>query len=533
MMKVTYLLVSLALIASCEKKENKIKSLPLDSTFRTAMGSEPPTLDWSIATDTSSSMIIDSVMDGLLAYDFSKGDIRYKPALAESVVALDKGKRWIFTMREGVYWSDGVPFSAQHIVDGWERLLNPKTGSAYSYFLFYVKNAKEYNSGKIKDFSKVGVRVIDNQKLEVVLTGPKHFFPFSTTHSSTFPIRKDIIKRYGSKWNRPENMVTLGPYLLDHWEHDKLIILKKNPDYYGYFPGNAKNIVIRIVAEPSTTLNLFDTNALDITGISLVMLPVLKKRPEYVATKELVTLYLGLNVKKYPLSNPKLRRAIAMSIDKSQIIHLMKGAGLLLNGWFPEGIFGYDPSIGLRFNPVKARKLLKEVARSPEDIPVIVLSFEQGETSKRIMENVQAQLKKNLGLRTEIATEEWKVYLSNLRLGESMIYRMGWLPDYPDPHSYMELMNSHSENNYSGWKSKKYDKLVEQASYMKNTPRRKLLYKKAQKILIEEGAAVIPILSLSGNKLLSKRILYYPDNIMSKVLFKEIKIRPSLKKVRK
>src|SRR5690606_9424483 len=128
-------------------------------------------------------------------------------------------KKWTFQLRQDVKWTDGIPFEAQHVVDAWERLLNPKTAAEYAYFLFNVKNAKAYNEGKIKDFSQVGVKVLDKHKIEVELDSPVSFFPSMLVHHSTFPIRKDVVEKHGSKWTEPGNIVTLGAYTLKEWEH--------------------------------------------------------------------------------------------------------------------------------------------------------------------------------------------------------------------------------------------------------------------------------------------------------------------------
>lgn len=509
------------LFSSCEKKQNQEQSLPLNKTFRHFSSSAVPSMDWNKATDTTSSMVIDNIMEGLVAYDFSKKDISYRPALAQSIQSQNQGQKWIFTLRKNVHWTDGVPFSGQQVIDGWERLLNPKTASEYAYFLFNIKNAKQYNNGKIKDFSKVGVRLTPEGKIEVELTGPKHFFPFTLTHTTTYPIRKDIIKKHGAKWTNHKNIVTLGPYSLHHWQQDKLIILRKNPSYYGSFPGNAENITIKIIPEVSTALNLFESGKIDFIDIlPSKQLPILKKRSDFSTYPRLSIYYYGFQTKK--LNNVKLRKAIIMAIDREQITQMLNSEAVPLKGWIPENVFGYNPNIGLSFNPKKAQKLIKEI-QSP--IPKITLSYNTNEDHKRIAENVQAQLKKNLGLNIELANEEWKVYLKTLMEGNVFIYRMGWVADYPDPDTFMTMMASYSENNHTFWKNVEYDRLIEEASTLPNNEKRKKLYNQAQRILTEEDVPVFPIFFSKNQFLISKRVKHYPHNVMGKFIFKEIILR--------
>lgn len=527
------LLVFFIFLMGCEKNYNPLKDLPKDKTFRFTVPTEPPTLDWNKATDTTSSMVIDNIMEGLVEYDFSqKGKVLYKPALAQSVKYKNKGQTWIFTLREGVYWTDGVPLTAQHVVDGWERLFNPKTASAYAYFLYSIKNSREYNKGEIRDFSKVGVKITSDQVIEVELTSPRMFFPFLLTHTSSYPIRKDVIEKHGAKWTEPENIVTLGAYTLNHWEHDKLLILKRNSSYYGAFPGNAKNVSVRVIPEVSTALNLFDAGQLDfLDNIPSKQLSALKKRPEYFEFPSATIQYYGINTTRVPLNNPKVRKALAMAIDKTQIEKLFRGKSKATRSWIPSGIFGYNSDIGLSFNPEKARKLL-DSAGGVDSLPTMTITFNPNEDHQRMAENIQAQWKTNLSLNVEVRNEEWKVYLDNLKnikniidkpgQGKIFIYRMGWVPDYPDPNTYMDLMTSYSDNNYSGWGSEQFDKLVESAASLENGPEKQKLYDQAQRILLEEGAPVIPLVTGKQIFLASPRIKKYPYNTMVKRIFKEI-----------
>ena len=525
-----YIVMFALLLAACEKKKNILQELPKDKTLLFYAQTEPPTLDWNRASDTTSNMLLTNIMDGLVDYDFSKKSISYKPALARKIESVNNGQAWIFTIRKDVYWSDGVRFRAQHVIDGWERTLNPKTASPYAYFLYHIKNAEEYNRGDIKDFSKVGVSVTKDGNLRVELTGTKYFFPLTLTHSTTYPIRKDIINTYGAKWTEPENIVTLGPYRLHTWQHDKLMILKKNPSYYDSFAGNVENVSIRIIPELSTTLNLFETKKLDILyTLPSKMVSVLKKRPDYYSFATPIVYYYGLNVRAYPMNSKKLRQALAMAIDRREFEKLFPSIKPLKT-WVPRSIFGYDSFLGLPFDPQEARRLLQEVARN-RTLPKLSIFFNTFEDHKRIAENIQAQLKKNLSLEVEVRNEEWKTYLDRLqnldkesnKKGKNVvyIYRMGWVPDYPDPMTYMNILLSYSDNNYTGWENKEYDRLVSEASVLRNTRERKRVLSKAQQILVEE-VPVIPFWQGAKHFLVSPRIKKYPYNSMERYIFKEV-----------
>ena len=194
-LKTILIFISLCFLLACVKKQSFYTNHDLKETFRYPIISEPPTLDWSKSTDTTSSLIIQNIMEGLTEYDFSKGFVALKPALAESWTNSQDKKIWTFSLKKNVLWTDGKTLETQDFISAWERLLNPKTGSEYAYFLFPIKNAQEYNQGLIKDFKKVGVKIGPQGELIVELKKSLFYFPYLLTHPSTFPIRKDLISQ--------------------------------------------------------------------------------------------------------------------------------------------------------------------------------------------------------------------------------------------------------------------------------------------------------------------------------------------------
>ena len=178
------LLICIFSFHSCIKKRvSEWEKFPLSETLRFNMVSEPPSLDWNKATDSSSALILENIMEGLTDYDFSKESVGLQPALAEKWFSSSEGRIWTFTIRKDVKWSDGKYLTARHFLDGWERLLNPGTASEYAYFLFSIKNARLYNEGSITDFSKVGVSVNKDGQLVVELSESKKLLSlFNVSH---------------------------------------------------------------------------------------------------------------------------------------------------------------------------------------------------------------------------------------------------------------------------------------------------------------------------------------------------------------
>lgn len=514
-----------ALFSACQKKSTD-GSYGLDpqETLRIVISTEPPSLDWNKSSDTSSSFVTDNIMEGLVNYDFSGSSIGLAPGLATKWSSSEGSRKWVFTIRKGVKWIDGVDFTPQHIVDGWERLLNPQTASVYAYFLFSIRNAEAYNKGTLKDFSQVGVRVSGDQ-LYVELVEPTNF-PFLMTHHSTFPVRKDVVAQFGNRWTEAKNIVTLGAYRLKIWDHDRALVLERSENYFGS-KAKTKNVLAQIIEEEGTAINLFKSGRIDaLTSLPASMLRVLKKMSEYKERASLVTYYFGFNTQKPPMDDVNLRKAIVLAVDRSQITSMLNGGQEPLSGWIPRGMLGYDKNAGLTFNLKKAQEYYKKAGFSKDQAALpFVLAYNTNENHKRIAENIQAQLKKNLGLRVEIKNEEWKVYLGTLRSNTPHMYRMGWVADYPDPHNFYELMKSTSENNHTGWKDPQYDQFLKKAAESVDQVSKLKFYERAQKNLLEEAVAVLPIYSGVDHNLISSRVKNFPSNAMSRYILKDVEIQ--------
>ena len=462
-------------------------------------------------------------MEGLTEYDFSGANPEVKPALAESWTHSKDKRIWTFKIKPSVFWTDGKALKADHFIDSWERLLSPKTASEYAYFLFPIKNAQLYNEGKITNFKKVGVKKISETELQVELEKGVFYFPYLLTHTVTFPIRKDLIERKKSLWTEPENIITLGPYKLKKWEHDKALVLIKNKSYYAK-PPFIKNIIFYIIPDEATIMNLYKSGRLDAAAPLISRdLPFLTKRKDHHSFNILSIYYYGFNTANPYLKNKKLRKAIIHAVDRKEIVQLLNRGNPVLKSWVPKGLFAHNPEIGLSFDLEKARKLLEEL--EPKLIPPkLQIFYNTTADHKMIAENIQSQLKKNLGLNVELNNQEWKTYLKRLQTKEVELFRLGWLADYPDPDNFMNMLAGFSDNNHTNWKSKEYDRMILSAMTMENTEFRRELYNKSQKLLLEEEAVVFPIFSDVSHILISPRIKKYPFNVMSYTPFKNIEI---------
>ena len=487
------LALSLICLSSCTKQG----SVPEETTLQVNLGSEPPSLDWGVATDSTSHFITQQLGVGLFEFD---KDLNIVPVMVKKYESSPDKLRWVFHLRDDVYWTDGKKVVAGDYEYAWKRILDPKTASERAQYFFILKNGQDYQSGKIKDSRLVGVKALDDVTLEVLLEKPKAHFLVIFSAPFTFPIRKDVIEKHGDKWTEPQNIVTNGPYKLENWEHDYRITLVRNENYFGPKP-KIKKIVSFMVNEQQTQLNLYESKKIDLIHENLpsIDIPKLEKRKDFHRYPLLATYYYGFNVTKPPFTDPRVRKAFSMAIYREEIVKLVKGGQTPITTWMPPGMKEYNSELGVKNDIAAAKKLLAE-AGYPEGkgLPKIILAFNTSEGHQMIAENVQFQLKKNLGIEVKLENMEWKVFLKNLETDPPQMFRMGWIGS-PDPDDFMNIFLSDSTQNRTKWKNAKYDEFVKAAMSEFDPQKQKKLYDEAQKILVMEEIPIMPFYAYTQN----------------------------------
>jgi oligopeptide transport system substrate-binding protein len=465
-------------------------------TFRMTLSNEPPTLDWNLATDSVSFTVLINLMEGLTEYDEA---LRPRPAVARSWEVSPDGRVYRFHLREDARWSDGKPVTAGDFEYSWKRLLNPKTAAEYAYFLYDIEGAEDYNTGKVTDPESVGVRALDDRTLEVRLRKPIVFFPSITTFMVTFPMRRDIVEKFGERWTEPGNIVTNGPFGLDGWRHEYKLILRPNAHYHGKRPALGK-VVMFVVNESTTALTLYETGDLEMANLPPEAIAAYREKPEYLTAPLLRGYYYGFNVEKPPFTDPRVRRAFSMAIDRREFPAILKRGEIPSSFWIPPGMPYHNPAIGPPFDPDVARKLLTEAGYpGGRGFPAITAAFNTGPENSLIAEDLQAQWKRNLGVEVLLDNQEWKVYLKRLQTDPPPLFRLGWGADYPDPDNFMNLFTSTSGNNRTRWKNFRYDELIRSAAADPDPARRQAAYDEAQRILLETDVAIMPLFVATQN----------------------------------
>jgi oligopeptide transport system substrate-binding protein len=505
-------LIGTGVLAAKSVKRAPNKKLAKNQVLYYNLTTEPKVLDPALSTGLPESRVEHACFEGLT--NFGVND-RPVPAGARKWTVSPDGKTYTFYLRKNAKWSNGDPVTAHDYVYAWQRLLDPKTGSAYAGNLYYLQNGEEYNIGKIKDAAAVGVKAKNNTTLVVTLKAPCSYFLSLTVQPSLYPLNRKVIEA-NSRWDSaPKTYIGNGPFKLANWVHQEKLELVPNPYYWKKSKVKLAKLVCYTIEEQSTGLTMFETGKLDVLDeLPRQEIPRLQKEGLIKLTPSIGTYYYLINVKKEPFKDPRVRKALALAVDRGQIIkYITKGGEKVSLAFVPFGV--PDAAAASEFRTVggnyfkdgdinKAKKLLAEAGyANPKKFPTIQILYNTSETHKQIAEAIQEMWSKRLGLNVTLTNQEWKVYLESRKHGDFEIARSSWFGDYVDPMAFLDLWTSNNGNNFSSWSNARYDKLIAQAKVTVNAKARLKLLHEAEKLLMAE-MPIIPIHYYTRPVLISK-----------------------------
>lgn len=484
-------------------------------------GSEPRELDPSTATGVPESRLVDNLFEGLTRLDpFTSDPV---PGVAESWTISPDGKDILFTIRKEARWSDGRPLTAQDFVLSWRRSLAPETASEYAYQLYYIKNGRDYNTGKIKDPEQLGVQAKDPQTLLVTLEQPTAFFLRLTAMHTLFPTPAHVIRQYPDKeWTRPGKMVSNGAFVLSEWNLNHYIKLLPNPHYWNRKEIRLNEAYFHPIENQDTEERAFFAGELHMTyEVPNIKIPGYRKQQErkpeqyhpFRTDPLLASYFYRLNTSRKPFNNPAVRKAFALTVDRKLLVEKV-----LRGGQIPSGSFTPQDTAGYHYNgttlPVsvtaevqkEAKKLLAD-AGYPDgrNFPKVDILYNTSENHKKVAIAVQQMWKKFLNVEVGLYNQEWKVYLNTERKLDFDISRAGWVGDYPDPNTFLGLFLSGGLLNKTGWSNKEYDRYVTMASETIDHQKRLSYFEAAESILLNE-LPIIPIYIYAKNQLVSEKL---------------------------
>ena len=478
-----------------------------DTTRLVQLFVDPPTLDPHLTTDATSARIIVEVFGGLVTID---RNLDIVPDLAESWNISDDGRVYTFNLREGAKFHDGKPVTAHDVQWSLERVTNPLTESPVAdQYLGDIVGVKEKLAGDATTIS--GVRLIDEQTIEITIDEAKSYFLAKMTYPTGFVLDKENVEANPRSWFREPNGT--GPFRLEEYEVGVTLVLGRNENFH---LGPPKLEEVEFKLSGGTSMLMYENDEIHVAGVGLADLDRLND-PSNDLYPELETApasfsvnYIGLNVNEPPLDDVKVRQALNLAIDKQEIATIVLGDLVKpADGILPPNFPGYDESVsGYDFDPIRARQLLEESKYGDdlENIPPITITTPGnfGANVSLDMEVILQMWERNLGITAEFQQTEYATFLKDLHKGRFQMFDIGWIADYPDPESFLDILfHSESTNNHTHYSNPEVDDLLLRARVETDTTTRYNLYNQAEQMILDD-APWVPLWFDGESKLLVK-----------------------------
>lgn len=509
-----YSLALIALLCACSRRETVVQAGNREQILHVGNGAEPESLDPHVLSAYSDQRLEAALFEGLCAIDEQSSTP--VPGAAERWEVAPDGLSWTFHLRAGLLWSNGEPLTADDFVQSWRRNLSPAFASAYAYLLFPVKNAEAFNSGKVTDPAALGLSAPDARTVVITLERPTAYLPVLTAAPPWYPVNPRVVAKFGaltdrtSAWTRPGNLVGNGPFVLQEWTPGARIAVTKNPRYWDAGAVRLSGIMFYPIENPDVEERNFRAGQLHLTNsLPLSKIPAYRQSdPTRLRTDPFQqVLFLRFNVTKPPFDNPKLRRALALAIDRDSIArNLLHGSRAPADHFVPPRTAGFESRAHVAKNFDEARRLLAEAGYpGGRGLPAIELQVRNDEVQPKMVEAVQAMWQSELGVRISIALLEQKVSVQNQQTLNFTLGANGWVADFADPVTFLDLFVTGGGNNWTGWGDPAYDRLITAAAVTLDPARRYELFQQAESILLEQ-APVIPLVFGARNYLIDPAV---------------------------
>ena len=493
-----------------------------DNTLQSGNAAEPETLDVHKSSGVPEANIQRDLFEGLVA---EGADGSLIPGVAESWTLSDDGRVYTFRLRKDARWSNGDPVTAHDFVFALRRGVDPAVGSSYAFILWPIDNAEAITKGKVKELERMGVEAVDAHTLKVTLKAPTPYFIGMLTHHQAYPVHRKTLERHGDKWTRPGNLVSNGAYRLAEWVPQSHVRLERNPHYWDAANVRIEAVVYHPTEDRSTELKRYRGGELDVTAdVPIDQIEWVEKNlgDQFHNTAYLGTYYYALNLTKAPFRDrPGLRNALAMAIDREILTgKVTKGGEIPAYAWVPPGVNQYEgakvPWAGLSKAErlARAKKLYAEAGYSKENPLKVQILYNTSDSHKRIAIAIAGMWKQALGVQTELFNQEWKVYLTTRKAKQFEVLRAGWIGDYNDANTFLELLKGDvGTMNPAGYANAEYDALMRKAEKETDLKVRAGLMQKAESILLKD-LPIIPIYHYTTQHLVSPRVKGWVDNVM-------------------
>ncbi len=480
------------------------------------LASEPQTVDPALNSAVDGAIMINHFFEGLVKWvDDGEGNAMTAPGQAESwekVVNDDGTVTYTMKLRDGIKWSDGKEVTAGDFEYSWKRLANPETAADYCYMIDMVQNYAGIANSE-SDPDTLGIKAIDDKTLEIVLSYDCPYFEEIMAFPATFPVRQDLVEGNDEWTYDVATYVSNGPYKMKEWSHNAYILAEKNENYYDFANLGPDTIRFTLLDDANAMLAAYKSGELDF----IEELPP-DEMANYLASGELTvadyigTYYVCFNTEDEVFSNPLIRKAFSLAIDRNYIVENVSQAGEVpATGYVPAGVNdaagpGSDDfrTVGGEYYSVaeedyeknceEARALLAEAGYpTGEGFPTVEYMYNTNDKHKAIGEALQNMWQEQLGVTVNLSNQDWNVFLESRKQGDYQIARNGWIADYNDPCSFLDMWYTGGGNNDAQYSNKDYDAKIDAAKATAVQEERMKAFHEAEDILIEQDNVLAPV----------------------------------------
>ncbi|WP_368490437.1 peptide ABC transporter substrate-binding protein [Clostridium sp. BJN0013] len=479
------------------------------STIKVNIGAEPRSIDPGLNNSIEGAKVIVNAFEGLTNIDNNEKPV---PGVAEKWDVSTDGLTYTFHLRKNAKWSDGKTVTAKDFEYAWKRALDSKSASQYAYQLFYLKNGEAYNTGKASA-DQVRVQAKDDYTLVVTLENPIPYFLSLTSLPTYDPVRKDVVEKNPTSWaTKADTYISNGPYKMVEYKAKDSLNFEKNPNYWDAKDIKIDRIEFKTLENESSYYAAFKTGDLDlIDKLPTAEIPNLLKDGTAKAYPYLGTYYYNINVSPQAkninpasakaLSDVRVRKALNLSIDRTALVEkVTKGGENPATSFVP---IGTSDSNGKQFtnkeylpktaDVTQAKNLLAEAGYPDgKGFPQLEILYNTMQNHQNIAQAIQDMWKKNLGINVTLKNVERKVHLAQLQNHQFILARDGWIADYNDAMTFLDMFTTGNGNNNAGYSNTKYDQLIAQAKGEPDKAKRAELMHQAEDQLMVD-LPIIPI----------------------------------------
>ncbi|PAW65726.1 MAG: ABC transporter substrate-binding protein [Opitutia bacterium Tous-C1TDCM] len=488
-------------LPGCGKRESSVDRGNREQILHRGIGYEVSELDPHLVVGLAEGEVLRALAEGLVGED--PVDLHPVPAVAERWDVSPDGLVYTFYLRANAKWSNGDPVTAADFVTSYRRILTPSLAADYANLLYILQGAEAFHKAATKDFASVGAKAVDDRTLRLTLEHPAAYFVAMLPNPPWLPVHLPTIRKHGPEdkrgnpWTKPENIVTNGPFVLQQWRQNQIIVAEKSPLYWDAAKVRLNAVHFYPVESVDAEERMFRAGQLHLTET----VPISKIEAYRRDSPQLIRSdpYLGsyfyrFNTRRAPFTDVRIRRALALGVDRQVIAaKILKGGEQPATAYTPPGTAGYTPAAKVPTDFAAARQLLKAAGfEGGKGLPPVEILFNTSENHKLVAEAVQEMWRRELGVDARLVNQEQKVVLASRRAGDYQVLRSNWIGDYIDPSTFLDIFRTDSGNNYTGWGQPDYDAALFAAARTADPAARFALFQKAEALLLEQ-APIIPI----------------------------------------